>query len=59
MAEEEWRNIMNQMPAEYQQHPNPYENFWYEGAWEFEIPITIDTSQTTTIEINETNEEGM
>lgn len=44
---------------EYQQHPNTYENFWYEGSWDFEIPITIDTSQTTTIDIDETNAQGM
>ena len=59
MSEEEWRNVMAQMPAEYQQHPNKFENFWYEGTWDFDIPITIDSSQTVTLDINETNDDGI
>lgn len=59
MSEEEWREVMSQEPQEYQEFPNKYEQFWYEGDWEFDIPVTIDDSQTEVMEINETNENGI
>ncbi len=59
MSDKEWREVMNQVPEEYRTHPNKHENFWYEGGWEFEIPITIDDSQTEILEINETNDKGV
>lgn len=31
----------------------------YEGDWDFDIPITIDDSKTITLDLNETNEEGI
>ena len=37
MSDEEWRNVMAQQPKEYLEFPNQYENFWYEGDWDFEI----------------------
>ena len=46
MSDEEWQEVMAQEPAEYREHPNQYQNYWYEGGWSFEIPVTIDTAQT-------------
>lgn len=31
----------------------------FEGNWDFEIPVTVDTSRTVTLDINETNENGI
>lgn len=31
----------------------------YEGKWCYEVPVKIDNSQTTVVEINETNEDGI
>ena len=31
----------------------------FEGNWDFEIPVTVDTSRTVTMDINETNENGI
>lgn len=31
----------------------------FEGNWDFEIPVTVDTSRTITMDINETNENGI
>lgn len=59
MSDEEWREVMAKQPEEYNNFPNEYENFWYEGDWEFDIPITIDDSQTEVLEINETNDNGI
>lgn len=50
---------MSQEPQEYHEYPNEHMNFWYEGGWEFDIPVTIDDSETEVIEINETNENGI
>lgn len=59
MSDEEWRAVMNQQPAEYSQHPNKYQNFWYDGPWSFDIPITVDNSRTEVLELNDTNEAGI
>lgn len=59
MSEAEFQEIMNQMPEEYSQNPNKYQNYWFKGDWSFEIPVTVDNSLTETLEINETNEEGI
>lgn len=59
MSEEEWRDVMQQEPAEYHQFPNKYQHYWYDGPWSFDIPVTIDTSQTEILELHETNEEGI
>lgn len=31
----------------------------FEGNWDFEIPVTVDASRTVTLDINETNENGV
>ncbi|MDO4272522.1 MAG: DUF4179 domain-containing protein [Eubacteriales bacterium] len=59
MSDEEWRDVMLQEPAEYSEFPNKYNNYWYEGPWSFDIPVTIDTSRTETLELHETNEAGI
>lgn len=59
MSDEEWREVMAQEPAEYREYPNQYQNYWYEGNWTFDIPITIDTTQTEILELNETNADGI
>lgn len=59
MSEDEWHEVIKQEPDEYTMYPNEHQNFWYEGGWEFEIPVTIDDSQTEVMEINETNEKGI
>ena len=59
MSDEEWQEVMAQEPAEYREHPNQYQNYWYEGGWSFEIPVTIDTAQTEVLELNETNADGI
>lgn len=59
MSEEEYRNVMSQMPAEYRQHPNKHQNYWFDGEWSFDIPIAVDTSQTVTMELNDTNDAGI
>lgn len=59
MSEEEFNEVMNKQPADTFGYPNKYENYWYDGNWSFDIPVTIDNTQTITQEINETNEAGI
>lgn len=59
MSDTEFQEIMSQMPEEYSQHPNEHQNYWFKGNWSFEIPVTVDSSLTEILEINETNEEGI
>lgn len=59
MSDEEWRAVMKQEPAEYLIYPNEHQNYWYQGSWSYDIPVTIDESQTVILDINETNENGI
>ena len=59
MTDEEFQAVMNQMPEEYSQHPNQYENYWFDGPWDFSLDLTVDSSRVQTIEINEINENGV
>lgn len=36
-----------------------FSQYTFKGNWDFEIPVSIDTSQTVTLDINETNENGI
>ncbi len=59
MSDEEWQAAMAQMPEEYSEYPNEHENFWYDGPWAFDIPVTVDTARTVTLELNDTNDAGI
>ena len=51
--------VMAQMPEEYLDRPNKYENYWYDGSWDFSLDLTVDKSRTQVIEVNELNEKGV
>lgn len=59
MSDEEWRNVMKQQPAEWNQFPNEHENIWWNGSWNFDLDINVDRSRTNVIEINTENENGV
>ena len=59
MSDEEFRNVMNQMPEDYQISPNEHQNYWFEGNWSFDIPVKADTSRTEIQELNETGDDGI
>lgn len=40
-------------------YPNEYENYWYDGQWNFSLDLTVDKSRTQVIEVNELNEKGV
>lgn len=59
MSDTEFQEVMSQIPEEYSQEPNKYINYWFEGDWSFDIPVTVDNSLTETLEFHETNENGI
>lgn len=59
MSDEEFNAVMSQMPEEYLTHPNKYEQYWYDGQWDFSLDLTVDKSRTQVIEINELNDKGV
>ena len=59
MSDEEFQAVMAQMPEEYLDRPNKYENYWYDGSWDFSLDLTVDKSRTQVIEVNELNEKGV
>lgn len=61
MSDEERREFMNELYSkvpDYGGFPNKYENFWYDGPFEFEVPVTLDTEQTVTVDVNSEVVEG-
>lgn len=40
-------------------HPNKYENWWYDGTWDFEISVVKNHADTVTKEIGDTDENGL
>lgn len=59
MSDEEWKSVMNQQPAEWNQFPNEHQNIWWNGSWNFDLDINVDRSRTNVIEINTENENGV
>lgn len=59
MSDEEWKSVMKQQPAEWNQFPNEHENIWWNGSWNFDLDINVDGSRTKVIEINNENENGL
>lgn len=59
MSDEEWEAYMKSLPAEWDEFPNSYENWFEEGSWEYSLTVTRSTANVKTIAINEVNEEGI
>lgn len=62
MSDEEWHDYMLDWYEQYpelNQFPNSYYHFWYDGPWHFTLNVTKNPSGTQTIELNETNEQGI
>ena len=40
-------------------YPNEYENYWFDGPLDYDLDVIVDSSRTTTMTINTTNDEGV
>lgn len=58
MSEDEWHEYMTQYTAE---HPGLFDaqSVAYKGVWNFDLDITMDTSMTQIVELNDYNELGI
>lgn len=60
MPDEEYQKYLDEhRPADYDDFPNQYLNYWFDGSWDYEIAVRIDDSKTQVLEINGTNEKGI
>lgn len=60
MSEEDFQAFMKEnFTEEWSSFPNLHENYWYDGPWNYSIPVTMDESKTETINIGTTNEKGV
>lgn len=59
MSREEWEEYMNSLPKEWTEIPNPYENWFGEGNWEYALTVNQSTANVKTIAVNEVNDEGI
>ncbi len=57
MSEEEWKAYMESLPAEWNRFPNPYENWYQEGSWSYDVQITRKEGEVITV--HETNADGV
>lgn len=59
MSDEEWEAYMKSLPAEWDEFPNSYENWFEEGSWEYSLTVNKSAANVKTIAIDEVNEEGI
>ena len=64
MSDEQWEKAMKEIETAAQEEgwdtwPNTHEQWFVEGNWEFQIEVSPDDSRVQTVEINETNEQGI
>ena len=59
MSDEEWLAYMKGLDMSDWEFPNEHQHYWYDGAWNFSLDLTVDESQTETITVNTTNDEGV
>lgn len=64
MSDEQWEKAMKEIETAAQEEgwdtwPNTHEQWFVEGNWEFQTEVSPDDSRVQTVEINETNEQGI
>ncbi|HIY18449.1 MAG TPA: DUF4179 domain-containing protein [Candidatus Blautia avistercoris] len=59
MSDEEWAQLMAQRDSSWDTIPNDHQYYIYQGSWNFDIPVTVDTSRTQLIEVNDVNDAGL
>ena len=58
-TDDEWNAFMNEVtPADRNQYPNQYENWWFDGPFEFELPIKADRESAQVVTVDEMNDTG-
>ncbi len=62
MSDEEWEAYMRDLHEsnpEYFRIPNPYENWYQEGSWKYDIMVVQKDDASRVIELNQVNEDGI
>ena len=58
MSDEEWQahmRHMDELVPDYGDFPNKYENFWYEGSYDFQLDIQMDDRDTKVYSVDDGN----
>lgn len=59
MSDEEWSAFMAEItPPDRNQFPNKYENWWFDGPFEYEFHIEMDKDGAQVVTVDEMNETG-
>ena len=59
MSDEDWRAFMNEItPADRNQFPNKYENWWFDGPFSFRLHIEVDKEGEQVVTVDEMNDTG-
>lgn len=61
MSDEAFQALYDEKMKEYgmDQYPNRAEHFWFEGPWDFTIPVSVNESGNHTVTVEEVNEQGV
>lgn len=53
LRNQQWKEFSQRYP-EVDEYPNQYENWWFEGDWDFHFDVTVDDSETITKTVDTT-----
>ncbi len=61
MSDEAFQALYDEKMKEYgmDQYPNRAEHFWFEGPWDFTIPVSVNESGNYAVTVEEVNEQGV
>lgn len=59
MSDEEWQAFMQEVvPQDWYKFPNQYENWWFDGPFEFSLHIEMDKESAQVVTVDEMNGTG-
>ena len=59
MSDEEWKAFMDEItPADRNQYPNRYENWWLDGPFAFDLHIEADKENAQIVTVDDMNDTG-
>ena len=61
MSDEAFQALYDEKMKEYgmDQYPNRAEHYWFEGPWDFTIPVSVNESGNYAVTVEEVNEQGV
>lgn len=61
LSDEEFKKLHAEKVIEYgmDQFPNAAENYWFDGPWNFTVPVTVNSEGNRTVSVHDIQESGL